>query len=266
MDVDVLYRAAQRQSAVYHTDAKYWLSQAATRGAVRTITAGNTFAACYDDGDSRMLVCRGSDDWRDWLNNAFCVPMRGFHNLHTGMTMHARELDGAIKADEILDADDPRPLYIVGQSLGGAVAQILPLLHKRYEPEHVITFGAPRIFKGDYHAAKYDFPLLQICMEWDVVPFLPLWWDYQIFGNWRHPHNAEVWWFNALGTRFQPGPWHFWQRNTGRTLDAVRQVQTAFDRRQFPSLRKILNSWHDHRKYASLISQDPDGMPFYVSE
>lgn len=65
--------------------------------------------------------------------------------------------------------------YMVGHSLGGAVASILAIyaIEDGYQVKKVTTFGEPR-FTTSQGASQLSFlPLLRVVDEYDIVPLLP---------------------------------------------------------------------------------------------
>lgn len=150
-----------------------------------------------DGKQIRRITIRGSDDPVDWLRNLDLKqrPVVPGFNASRGVIKSARTLlTGLIKHD--FDFNDARPIQIEGHSKGGAVAQVLAVwLHDRgCKIDDVITFGCPRITR---QAFEYPFPVTQISVAGDPVPFVPCWRPWRPF-QWTWRHNGD---WQKLGRR-----------------------------------------------------------------
>mmetsp|Transcript_124688 Transcript_124688/g.364189 ORF Transcript_124688/g.364189 Transcript_124688/m.364189 type:complete len:392 (-) Transcript_124688:245-1420(-) len=147
------------------------------------------FLACGEDPlaegvEAVFLSFRGSESWQDWLRDVVVVPQR-----HKGNTFHAGFLDACHdehlkeRLESILRNTPKARLYVVGHSLGGAVAHtfVAAGFVEEYCPHHqgqvvAINFGGPRVSSGQFN--KHGSPHLEkskfytIINELDLVPRL----------------------------------------------------------------------------------------------
>ncbi|WP_296809994.1 lipase family protein [Thiocapsa sp.] len=110
-------------------------------------------AVLIEHRDYWCFAFRGSDEMRDWLDNVNAFPTRIlFGEFHRGFArstddvwepLFERYLVGR-QADRA--AGRPRPIFLVGHSLGGAMATVAAakLLHVDLPFTSVYTFGQPR--------------------------------------------------------------------------------------------------------------------------
>lgn len=110
-------------------------------------------AVLIEHRDYWCFAFRGSDEMRDWLDNVNAFPTRIlFGEFHRGFArstddvwepLFERYLVGR-QADRA--AGRPRPIFLVGHSLGGAMATVAAakLLHIDHPFTSVYTFGQPR--------------------------------------------------------------------------------------------------------------------------
>jgi len=133
----------------------------------------NVSAAALMFHDHTHLSIVGSNDRYDWAinTNTKIKPVHGTSDIlgHAGFIDAAHWI-----AREIQDNDLPHNrLYIGGHSAGGAIAEILPLLH--LSPEGTYSFGAPK-WCASKSAAKYwgqPWRSHRFIMSYDPVPYTP---------------------------------------------------------------------------------------------
>lgn len=128
------------------------------------------------------IVFRGTEDLLDWRTNmrlAWVVLQGGVH-VHTGFFQAYWPIRPALFAEIVrLIAERPRPVYLTGHSLGGALAAMATAElanHDRAEVRDSIaacyTFGCPKI--GDRSFDRYvQVPLYRITSGVDLVPAVP---------------------------------------------------------------------------------------------
>jgi pimeloyl-ACP methyl ester carboxylesterase len=122
----------------------------------------------------QVVGVRGTVNEVNWSLNR---DRRGVPDPATGAILHA----GFKRAADALYADlKPRlkpgyRTYLVGHSLGGAVAAILGIYLQRdgWAVERVVTFGQPRFTDAKGAAAFAGLPLVRVVNQNDIVPLLP---------------------------------------------------------------------------------------------
>lgn len=250
LDPHTLNLAAIRQSSVY--DGEVTADVGGQR--IAQVENGNAYAELWDNGDSRMLVIRGSDDPIDWWQNIrHCCPevllenfgddVLNLQKVHAGALTHARLIRCQLELEGITELTD-KPLWFVGHSIGGAVAQLLPLLDPIWSKAKVICFGSPAVFY-DRAPQSTSTGYYHIRNEFDFVPDFPLQFGKWMFARWRHPHFAQVRWFTDRLKQLQPGPLH----------GVVRRLQRGFDLWQHKAqLKEVVERYHDHRRYAQMFA------------
>ncbi len=207
-----MHLAATRQSSVYDGDV------AGDVGGQRIaqLENGNAYAELWNDGDSRMLVIRGTDgDLWDWVSNFNCRPVLG---LHAGFATYAKLVIEALEREGLHHLCD-KPIYLVGHSLGGAAATLLPHLSQQFTfAECVITFGSPPVFWNDT-PPSYITDAYHVRFETDIVPDVPLQFGQWCFAKWRHPKTALTYWFDGKSKPVVPGKNHEMYRRIRRYVD-----------------------------------------------
>jgi len=120
---------------------------------VKAVEQGNSEAALVEHERYLCMVFRGTDEWKDWLDN-INVPLvdelfgkfhRGFWNATEAVWP---KLYGAYEEKH---QANKRPLFITGHSLGGAMATIAAakLIHLDKPFISTYTFGQPRAMHLD---------------------------------------------------------------------------------------------------------------------
>lgn len=128
--------------------------------------------------DRVLLIFRGTTDKSDWATNVQAGKRRvevGGRTvfLHAGFLLSYRQVSERIETAVAAELDrHSRPLYIVGHSLGGALAQIATALSTRPELTACYTFGAPRI-AASWFRRVLTVPHYRVVNGWDVVPTVP---------------------------------------------------------------------------------------------
>lgn len=125
-----------------------------------------------------VLVFRGTEDARDWATN-LQVGKRKLKvagrtiRLHAGFLRSYQQVGSRIEAalDRTL-AQRSRPLFVIGHSLGGALAQIATAVSRRPELAACYTYGAPRV-AATWFRRTLRAPHHRVVNGWDVVPIVP---------------------------------------------------------------------------------------------
>ena len=144
--------------------------------------AGNDCLDYYVDGDDLLISVRGSDDFKDWLENANLkmTHVRGI-GFHSGFYQAAHDLWVKICSSGILNDYPAENIILTGHSKGGAIAQILAYLIHCENSEHrscihdVVTFGAPRCGNAKFGrwCKMYGVKHYRVVNNGDRVPYLP---------------------------------------------------------------------------------------------
>ena len=135
-----------------------------------------------DGSDIIVIVFRGTEDELDWKTNvnARLVALQGGTRVHTGFFQAYWPIRDAM-FDFVKRAiqEKPRPIYITGHSLGGALA-LMATAELANDEDAIIrdciaacyTFGCPRA--GDSSFDIYvKAPLYRITNGVDLVPAIP---------------------------------------------------------------------------------------------
>ncbi len=148
----------------------------------------------------KELICvvfRGTQDALDWRTNFRFqfVALQGGALAHAGF-FQAYYSIRPVLFDTIkkLVANDypPRPIYITGHSLGGALAMMATAELSNHNEEAVrdriaacYTFGAPKA--GDRTFDQFvKVPLYRVTNGIDIVPAVPPWFGYRQVGDTRY--------------------------------------------------------------------------------
>jgi hypothetical protein len=102
-------------------------------------------------------------------------------DCHTGFVNLLKLISSRILLD-LNEVNPSKPILFTGHSLGGALASLLAL---QFTPTHLVTFGSPRVTKGDIAKEKYSkINYNRIEIKNDIVPKLPpMLTGYENFGN-----------------------------------------------------------------------------------
>lgn len=94
------------------------------------------------------LAFRGTDEGADWLDNLNLFPVKEiFGEFHRGFWNSVSDLwEALFGAYQAAKRQQPRPLFLTGHSLGGAMATIAAarLIHQDLPFTSAYTFGQPR--------------------------------------------------------------------------------------------------------------------------
>lgn len=135
--------------------------------------------------ESIVIAIKGTVDVHDWLHNldALAVPINppSGGRVHQGFMAVARQdFDFIEKALATITSAGAtgRPIYVVGHSLGGAVATLVSQhLHELGYPVQLYTFGSPRVanttFVRYFHGL--GIPSTRVVCDQDIVPHVPGW-------------------------------------------------------------------------------------------
>lgn len=134
----------------------------------------NAIEYCYliDKPDKVVIVFRGTDGTKAWLNNARMLPPyvrgymhRGFHEL---INMF---LPGII--DFLKNKENDKPIYITGHSLGGIMSQYcaLFLYEKLGIKSTCVNFGSPVGGLKQWGDVIDSYPIknIRVVNGWDLV-------------------------------------------------------------------------------------------------
>jgi predicted lipase len=153
------------------------------------------------------VVFRGSDSLKDWLYNLRFNKKRlnneekvhyGYYNL-----LHQNNIRGRLVTNikNILKIYSDYELFITGHSAGSGLAIIFGycLSQDIKKQINIITFAAPRIGNLLFRKAfenKKNLKHYRITNEHDIVPGLPLFFDYHHVGNNIHLKRNSVEYYN----------------------------------------------------------------------
>ena len=155
-----------------------------------------TAGAVLANNDLIVVVFRGTEDLLDWLTNlrAGWVVLQGGVGVHRGFFEAYWPVRAALFR-RLLDLihEKPRPVYVTGHSLGGALALMAAAELGNHDEAQVrdsiaacYTFGCPKA--GDRTFDRHvKVPLYRITNGFDLVPALPpLLTGYRHVGDTRH--------------------------------------------------------------------------------
>lgn len=141
------------------------------------ISVEHTVANIHEETDSTIITVRGTDDCRDWAFNFYKCQVPFYINQNSYGQVHKGFYNTMKSLLPYLVIGKQKPLYLVGHSLGGAVAVLLGLHLAVTRPSQnicVITFGAPRI--GDRELQNKQVTNLRIYRIFnpkDMITYLP---------------------------------------------------------------------------------------------
>lgn len=175
IDFPTLDVNAKRAKAAYAKPAKI---RAAYPNTVRVATPGGRDVQYFIERDDKAKVqyitVRGTMD-DTTLKQDFDAKVRDDRAtkipVHTGFDLDAR----AVWADAQPYLKNGYQTYVVGHSLGGAVAAILGIymIEDGYKVDKIYTYGQPRFTTSQGVAQLGFLPLLRVVDENDLVPLLP---------------------------------------------------------------------------------------------
>jgi hypothetical protein len=148
------------QAYILHTDA-----------AVVVVYRGTEFPSTKTEGSLKQAL-------RDWADNVKItmqsVPNRpAAEQVHSGFGTGAIDLHHVMKAHlNRLHKQSPRPIWLTGHSLGGALATVGAVLVSPELAAHALyVFGCPRVGNKAF-AANYPVPAFRFVNQRDLVPHL----------------------------------------------------------------------------------------------
>lgn len=175
VDFAALEVNAHRAAAAYQPPAKI---RAAYPGTVRVATPGKEDVQYFIDRDDKAkvqyIVVRGSTDEKNIIEG-FEAGLRKDGKIPVPLHMGFDRAAQAIWLDARPYLKTDYRTYLVGHSLGGAVAAILGIYatENGYQVASIVTYGQPR-FTTAAGAKQLTFlPLLRVVDGNDLVPMLP---------------------------------------------------------------------------------------------
>lgn len=189
----------------------------------------------------RILAIAGTNEPNDFVSDVNFIPRSIIQPngetlvVHDGFWAHADQLAGYLSATALIPDKSDFPLTIVGHSLGGAVAGMIPLFRPQMQFHRIVTFGCPRWLRketaGNYmhcdRTTRYVRPM-------DLVPDVPLNLNYRRIhypiGGWSHCGSMR--WLMNDGKRI-PEHTSSWDigRHIYRTLVYLKTFPWNFDDR-----------------------------------
>jgi hypothetical protein len=159
-------------------------------------TAG--YVAAGDD--LIVVVFRGTENELDWKTNFRLqfVVLQGGARVHAGFFLAYLTIRDTLFATvKKLTVAKPRPVYVTGHSLGGALAMMATAELSNHDDRELrdciaacYTFGSPKV--GDRSFDQFvKVPLYRVTNGIDIVPAVPPWFGYRQVGDTR--------WFNLPG-------------------------------------------------------------------
>ncbi|MCA3561888.1 MAG: lipase family protein [Aestuariivirga sp.] len=175
VDFQTLDAGAKRAKAAYSSPAAI---RAAYPKTVRVATPGGRDVQYFIERDDKAKVqyitVRGTTD-DTTLKEDFDTKVRSDRAtkipVHSGFDLDAR----AVWTDAQPYLKSGYQTYVVGHSLGGAVAAILGIymIEDGYKVDKIYTYGQPRFTTADGVKQLGFLPLLRVVDENDLVPVLP---------------------------------------------------------------------------------------------
>jgi predicted lipase len=149
-----------------------------------SFTNMNTCIRVDYSSDRILITIRGSDDMKDWLHNSmrWTTPFIGCR-VHTGFLRHMMAVEKMLDPQHMKSSV---PVYLVGHSLGGAVATLLGILiahNNLLRQVRVTTFGAPRVGRYDFkllYQKLVNFHVRRVVSPYDIVTKIPFFGFYHI--------------------------------------------------------------------------------------
>ena len=175
IDFQTLDVNAKRAKAAYAQPAQI---RAAYPKAIRVATPGGRDVQYFIEQDDKAkvqyIVVRGTMDDKT-LSEDFDAKVRDDRAtkipIHTGFDQDAR----AVWADAQPYLKKGYQTYLVGHSLGGAVAAVLGIymIEDGYKVDKIYTYGQPRFTTATGVSQLGFLPLMRVVDENDLVPLLP---------------------------------------------------------------------------------------------
>jgi hypothetical protein len=185
----LMAKLAMRSYEAFDLDEGAWLKFSGTFKTLgltecdRLVDAQVGTAGFLIGGDDIIIVVfRGTQDRLDWMTNvrAAWITLQGGTRVHTGFFQAYWPIRDPLFAAVVrLLKRKPRPVYIAGHSLGGALALMATAELANHDDAYVrdsiaacYTFGCPRA--GDSSFDQYvKVPLYRVTNGVDIVPAVP---------------------------------------------------------------------------------------------
>jgi predicted lipase len=141
----------------------------------KILASGNTWGYIARDSNSTIVAIRGTETLKDWLEDfdAILVPSR-VGMIHYGFNRVYQHIKPSIFGQ--LHSNIDEPYYIIGHSLGAAVAGYLAYDYQSV-PTIGYTFGEPRggdsTWASNFNRGVPNWN--RVVNHGDIVPGVPLW-------------------------------------------------------------------------------------------
>ncbi len=193
-----------------------------------------------------VVAFRGTEitEWLDWATNtdAFYsveAPLdgrvhRGFWNALDEVWLEVRQVIQEFRKG-------PKPLWLTGHSLGGALATLATaqLLQSNDPVRGLYTFGQPRVgdrrfaqaFDSEFKARAFRF-----VNDNDIVPELPSW----------YAHVGTLKYFSDSGVLRDSPSWYDWTSKKIRRRSVASKVEHYLDHRMTSYYAKTIRACRQH--------------------
>lgn len=147
--------------------------------------------------DIIAVVFRGTENTLDWKTNFRIqfVVLQGGVEVHAGFFQAYLTIRDELfkRIKELLEPpQEPRPVYLAGHSLGGAIAMMATAELSNHEDRKLrdsvaacYTFGSPKVGNRSFDQFV-KVPLYRVTNGYDIVPFVPPWFGYRQVGDTRY--------------------------------------------------------------------------------
>ena len=153
-----------------------------TWGEVRRFENANAsgFVGWHDRSKVAFVAIAGTNDTLDAINDLSCTRqpldiagMKRQVQVHSGFKAYAEAAVNGLRLLRIKQHLRRKSMFICGHSLGGAAAEIFPLVQAQLLPTQIHTFGSPRWCASE-HALDYPYETVHWRRPQDIVPDVPL--------------------------------------------------------------------------------------------
>jgi hypothetical protein len=144
--------------------------------------------------DLIVIVFRGTENRLDWMTNVRVefVVLQGGVRVHTGFFQSYLTIRDTLFETVKKLLKKPRPVYLTGHSLGGALAMMATAELSNHDDKELrdciaacYTFGSPKV--GDRSFDQFvKVPLYRVTNGVDIVPAIPPWLGYRQVGDTRY--------------------------------------------------------------------------------
>jgi pimeloyl-ACP methyl ester carboxylesterase len=145
--------------------------------------------------DLIAVVFRGTENELDWKTNFRFqfVMLQGGAKVHAGFFLAYLTIrDTLFTTVKKLVEKKPRPVYLTGHSLGGALAMMATAELSNHDDRELrdciaacYTFGSPKVGDRSFDQLV-KVPLYRVTNGVDIVPAVPLWFGYRQVGDTRY--------------------------------------------------------------------------------